>query len=314
MKKVTAKASVNIALIKYWGKENDEEVVPYNSSLSMTLDNLYTITTIIQSNEDFSFYLNGKKQETTELEKVKSFLKLFTSEVNLKNVKVISQNFVPTAAGLASSASGFAALAVAANKYFETNYCFDKLAYITRKGSGSACRSLLGGFVAWEKDGTIYNLELPKNKLLMVSVIIEEGKKVISSRDAMKLTVNTSPLYKTWIREANNDFKKMKEAFIVEDYKQIGVLTEKSAKLMHATMLVSDPPILYMKEQSFNLWQLISSLRNKGIYAYATMDAGSNVKVLTTKDDLENLEFALKQNNFSNYIISGVGEGACIIE
>lgn len=313
MKKVTAKAPVNIALIKYWGKENKEEVRPYNSSISITLDNLYTITTIEESNAGFEFILNNHKQSPAETNKVLDFLTQFASIKEISKIKVASTNYVPTSAGLASSASGYSALAVAANQFFNTNFSFVRLCEVTRKGSGSACRSLLGGFVAWERQGQVYEVISSRRDWVVISVIINKSEKKISSRVAMERTVETSPFFSLWVTSANQDFLAMKAALKKGNIQLIGELTEKSARLMHSSMLASSPPILYFNEDSLKVWELVESLRAKRVYAYATMDAGPNVKILSIEKDLSQVEFALNEQGFL-YYVSRIGEGAHILE
>jgi diphosphomevalonate decarboxylase len=280
----------------------------------MTLDNLYTITSIEESTEGFSFSLNNSLITGLESQKVFDFLKEFVSAEEINKVKVISTNYVPTAAGLASSASGFAALSVAANEYFETDFDIQDLAKLTKIGSGSACRSLQGGIVAWEKSGLVYKIDALFNDFVMISVIIEKRKKSITSRDAMEQTVQTSPLYDFWVDETNKDFLKMKEAFIKGDLKLIGELTEKSYRMMHATMLSSNPPILYINEESIKVLNLVHKLRDKSLYAYATMDAGTNVKILSTIEDMDKVTDSLISEGFSNFVVSKIGKGAHLVE
>lgn len=314
MKKVTAKAPINIALIKYWGKEDELKVIPYNSSLSLTLDNLYTVTTIEESTSGFSFTLNNKVVDGKELKRVYEFLKLFASIEELEKIKVSSTNYVPTGAGLASSASAFAALSIAANKYFNTNYVFDKLSSITRLGSGSACRSLLGGFVAWEKSGMVYQVNSKVNDFVMISVIVDSNKKEISSRNAMAISIKTSPLYKMFVDEANDDFSKLKLALELGNLKEIGKLTKNSALMMHAVMASTNPPIEYLKEKSYEIIDLCDELLELGLYCYPTMDAGANVKILTNEKDFKKIIQMLEKKGFIDYYISRPGEGALIID
>ena len=152
--KATAKAHTNIALIKYWGKRNDELILPMNNSLSITLDQFYTETTVEFSNERSTdiFYLNGEQAGEQERLKVSRFLdnvrKLAGKDLR---ASVHSKNFVPTAAGFASSASGFAALAAASAKAIGLELDLKQLSQLARIGSGSACRSIYGGFVEWKK-------------------------------------------------------------------------------------------------------------------------------------------------------------------
>lgn len=314
MKKVTAKAPINIALIKYWGKEDELKVIPFNSSLSLTLDNLYTITTIEESTLGFSFTLNNRLVDGKEKDKVYEFLKLYASVEELENVKISSTNYVPTGAGLASSASAFAALSLAANKYFKTNYDFDKLSSITRLGSGSACRSLLGGFVAWEKSGKVHQVKSKINDFVMISVIVDSNKKQISSRNAMSLSVKTSSLYKMFVDGANEDFLKLKLALEEGNLTDIGELSKNSALMMHAVMASSNPPIEYLQEKSYEIIDLCSELLKTGLYCYPTMDAGANVKILTNEKDYKNIVQMLEKKGFIDYYISRPGEGALIID
>ncbi|MFA7435209.1 MAG: diphosphomevalonate decarboxylase [Bacilli bacterium] len=314
MKSISAKAPINIALIKYWGKEDESRVIPYNSSLSITLDNLFTVTTIEESKTGFSFTLNNNILKGKEEKRVYDFLKHYTTPKEINKVRVKSTNFVPTAAGLASSASAFAALSVAANEYFKTNFSFDKLALVTRLGSGSACRSLLGGFVAWEKDGRVYKVDSKVSNFILISVIIDSKSKKISSRGAMAKSVKTSPMYSFYVEESKKDFVDMKEAIENGDIIKIGNLTRKSFSMMHAVMLSTIPPILYMQDRSLAVIELADTLVLNGIYCYPTMDAGANVKLLTTKEDYEKVVLALEENGFIDYYISRLGQGATIID
>lgn len=312
MRKVTARAPVNIALIKYWGKKDEINVIPYNSSLSITLDNLYTETTISES-EEFKFILNDVNQGLEECNKVKTFLKHFASLDAINKVSITSVNFVETAAGLASSASGYAALATAANSYFNTNLSINELSKISRLGSGSSTRSFHGGMVAWDRNNEIYQVESKFKEFVMISVIVDQEKKYISSREAMKITVNTSPLYPTFVSESNKYFEVMKEALYNGDIKLIGELTEKSTVLLHETMEKANPSIKYIQDESRVIWDMIYKARSKGLYSYISMDAGPNVKVLTNEKDYLKIINILEDNNFKYYHISRMGEGAIII-
>lgn len=313
MKKVTAKAPVNIALIKYWGKEDEEKVIPFNSSLSLTLDNLYTITIIEESNSGFSFTLNNEIITGNEAEKVCKFLKHFASPQEIDKVRVVSENHVPTAAGLASSASAFSALSIASNTYFNTNLSFKQLCEVTRKGSGSACRSLLGGFVAWDKSGEVYEVYSKYKDFILISVIVNPDRKKISSSKAMAATVKTSPLYRYFVEENSKAFEALKIALESGNLKEIGSLTEKSFLMLHGVMMATNPPVLYMNELSIKVIEIIKRLRENNLYAYPTMDAGSNVKILTTESDHLEVIKSLEANGFNNYYISRLGDGAKII-
>lgn len=178
---IKAQANTNIALIKYWGKKDEELFLPYTSSLSLTLDNLYTQTSVEYSNSESDiFILDNQIMDEKEVLKISKFIDLFRDDN--KKIKVVSENNFPTAAGLASSASGFAALATALNKFYKLNLSKEELSKLTRKGSGSASRSLFDKFVIWKTgdDDTSYAYHLPsKLDIEMIFVIVDENKKVI---------------------------------------------------------------------------------------------------------------------------------------
>ena len=177
MTKYRSKANANIALIKYWGKRDEELFLPYTSSLSLTLDALYTETEVsfVDSENDI-FYLDDEIQGKKETEKISKFIDIFRKKSAIdRRVLVNSYNHVPTAAGLASSASGYAALAASLNKLFELNLDKKELSIITRKGSGSATRSLYGGIVEWHKgnsDETSYAEKVDDGDFDLAMIII----------------------------------------------------------------------------------------------------------------------------------------------
>ena len=320
MKKYKAKAYANIALIKYWGKENEELIIPKNSSLSLTLDALYTETEVSFIDNDCDvFYLDNKKQTKKELLKISKYIDIFRnlSGIN-KKVLVKSFNHVPTAAGLASSASGYAALAMALNKLFELNYSSKDVSKLARRGSGSASRSIFGGFVEWQKG---YDNESSKAikiddanwDIAMIILVLNKNKKKISSREAMKLTIQTSPLYEAFTKSQEEDLIKIKKAIKNRDFADVGKITENNAMKMHATMLSANPSIIYFEEESLRAIEKIKELREKGLSIYYTMDAGPNVKILCKKSESEVIISKLKES-FDNIIFSDIGKDACVKE
>ncbi|MFA5542594.1 MAG: diphosphomevalonate decarboxylase [Bacilli bacterium] len=313
MKKITAVSPVNIALIKYWGKSDKIRVTPYNSSISMTLDNLYTKTSIEESTCGYSFYLNGKKASIEDEKKVYDFLKNFVTPREIDKVIVRSTNYVPTAAGVASSSSGFSALALCANEYFDKKYDINKLTEITRLGSGSACRSLLGGFVAWDNKNRVYQLKSKYKDFVLITVIVDESIKEISSRVAMELSVQTANNYQDFVNEGNTLFVEMINALENGDIKKVGELTKTSFLSLHRVMEQSIPKIVYIKEGSKRVLKLVEELFSQGIYIYPTMDAGPNVKILSNENDYQKIIKKLEENGFINYYISRLGAGARII-
>lgn len=304
MRKATAVAPVNIALVKYWGKRDEIAVLPYNPSISLTLDALYTKTTLEEkSTPGVDFILNNRQEDT---KKIIDFLRQFEGFDAQDGLKITSHNKVPTAAGLASSASGFAALSVAANAYYNTNYNLPSLTKITRQGSGSAVRSLLGGAVIWHPDGTIESIDAPLDELTFIIILINENKKLISSREGMKRTVRSSSLYEHWVAQAFRDAEDMKEALKHDRFSLVGTIMEKNALLMHATTMNAEPPFTYLTQETYKVLEILTTLRQKHVLAYATMDAGPNVKILLKKKHTQTVIESLKQAGFNKLLTSDI--------
>ena len=197
--KITARAHTNIALVKYWGKENEELIIPANSSLSLTLDEFYTDTSV-QFDESLSSDEVTLNDKVVDDKKITKFMDIIRQKANIHTfARIESTNHVPTSAGLASSASAYAALAAAGSKAYGLNLSQKDLSRLARRGSGSATRSIFGGFAAWNK-GTDdessygYSIEDPvKMDVNMIAIILDNQPKKISSRKGMKISIETSP-------------------------------------------------------------------------------------------------------------------------
>lgn len=301
MKKVISRSPVNIALIKYWGKANEQLVLPTTTSVSLTLTDLWTETTFEEGL--FQFELNGKQADMNETQRVKDVLKHFRDDrVNIK-----SKNNFPTASGLASSASGFAALTVGLNQFFQANYTLQELATLTRIGSGSSCRSLVDGFAIWHRNGSLASIANPFEDLMMLVVLISEDKKAISSREAMKITKATAPTYSQWITESEQDYLAIRNAIESKQLHQVGEIMERNSQRLHQVMKDSIPPIIYQQSSSLAVLNLVKDARKKGLFGYATMDAGPNVKILIQKSQLSQWESFLKTNIKFRYLVSRIG-------
>lgn len=313
MYKGKARAHTNIALIKYWGKANKELIIPMNNSLSLTLDAFYTETTVTFSKEftTDTFYLDQILQDDKGTKKVSQFLDLVRNiaEIDLF-ATVESQNFVPTAAGLASSASGLAALAGACNTALKLNLSKTELSRLARRGSGSACRSIYGGFVEWEKgedDLTSFATPVPSDRweeeLAMIFILINDRQKDVSSRDGMECTVATSAFYDGWLQTSPLDLQTAKEAIAAKNFEQLGHVTEANGLKMHATTLGATPPFTYWSPDSLRAMDRVREIRQMGLPCYFTMDAGPNVKVFCQKKDvqaiLSQLEMTFNKNQLT---------------
>lgn len=320
---ITARAYTNIALIKYWGKRDKKLFLPYTSSLSMTLDAFYTDTTVSFTEETHDiFYLNGEKQDEKATEKLTCFINLFRQKAHdHRSILVKSINHVPTAAGLASSASAYAALSTALNELYNLNLSKQELSRLSRRGSGSSTRSLFGGFVEWEKgdDDTTSMAHpiLPKEEIPigMIICLINEGEKTISSREGMELTVQTSPFFKGFVEASAIDLEEMKQAIQKQDTNQIGAIAERNALRMHATMLGANPPFTYFEARSIETIHFVQALRKEGFHCYITMDAGPNVKVIAPKNEISEIHQRLKALfKDSELITAYAGDESYIIE
>ena len=309
----TCFAPVNIALIKYWGKRNTALNLPVTNSFSVTLPSKGTTTTIRLNHLNHDRYMLNNVLLSPENEFSKRLVKFcdFFRFTDALHFDIETQNNIPTAAGLASSASGFAALVLAFDKLFGWQLDQSTLSILARIGSGSACRSFGPGFVEWQKgeredgcdslakpldvgatgwspSGQIQNPPLITNnflsKLRIGLLIFEKDKKIISSRQAMLNTVNTSPSYKNWSTQVEQDLKDIKQAIFNQDFIRFGEISEKNALAMHATMLDSYPSTDFCTEKTREYREKIWSIRKTGIPVYFTQDAGPNLKLLFQKE------------------------------
>ena len=296
-KPVTVRSYANIAIIKYWGKKAEKEMIPATSSISLTLENMYTETTLSPLPADAradDFYINGQLQNEAEHKKMSKIIDRYRPE-GAGFVRIDTKNNMPTAAGLSSSSSGLSALVKACNAYFQLGLNRKELALEAKFASGSSSRSFYGPLAAWDKDsGEIYPIETDL-KLAMIMLVLEDQKKPISSRDGMKLCVETSTTFEDWIRQSEQDYKDMLVYLKENDFEKVGVLTEKNALAMHATTKTANPPFSYLTDASYEAMDFVRQLREQGESCYFTMDAGPNVKVLCLEKDLEHLSELLGQ-------------------
>jgi diphosphomevalonate decarboxylase len=322
MSKVTARACANIALVKYWGKRDSARNLPAAGSLSLTLAALVTETTVEwdASLERDELVLNGKPAPADS-----EFLELVRIAAGFtKRARVVSENRFPTASGLASSASGFAALALAATRAAGLELSARDLSILARRGSGSAARSIYGGFVRMnagtKPDGSdAYATPIETSfvdDVRMVIAIVGGGvPKTHGSRDAMEHCAATSPLYRAWIETVPHDLVAAESAIARRDIKALGELAEANALAMHASAIAARPAIIYWQPATLAALAAVRELRAKGIAAWATMDAGPHVKVLTTPADADRVATALHAvDGVTTTMISESGGPASVVE
>lgn len=298
-----ARAFPNIALMKYWGKSDNDLHIPTTSSVSLTLDICPTTTSVAvgkPGTEDQVFF-GPRPADAGFASRVSAFLGLVRALADDNRPAVVrTTNEIPTAAGLASSAAGFAALTTAAADAYGLRWSQKNLSKLARRGSGSATRSMMRGFSIWhrgEDDDGSYAEALPWSTLDLALVIVgvDIGRKSQPSGAAMRQTMLTSPFYWPWVRQSHRDLELMLAAGSRGDTEAIGAISERNALGMHATMLGADPPIRYMAPGSVEILDHVRQLRAEGMSAYCTMDAGPNVKIICRASDRERIADGVRE-------------------
>lgn len=331
MSTATAQACANIALVKYWGKRPGPFNLPAAGSLSLTLDALVTTTQVAfdpglaPALAHDELVLDGAPGKPGELARTAEFLDLVRGAAGIATrARVVSRNQFPTASGLASSASGFAALAVAAAAAAGVAMSPRALSILARRGSGSAARSVFGGFVRMHagraEDGSDAFAEpiaspLTDRVRLVIAVVGGGVPKAHGSRDAMAHTAETSPLYRAWLELVPRDLACAEAALAAGDLEQLGAITEGNALAMHATAIAARPAVIYWQPATLAALACVRALRAAGRAAWATMDAGPHVKVLTTAADAPAVAAALREvAGVTEVSIAAAGGPAAIVE
>lgn len=318
--KKTARAHTNIALIKYWGKADAKLRIPLMSSLSMTLDAFYTDTSLEIGEED-GFYLNGQFQYEESSRRVLAYLDFLREKYQINDKLIVkSQNHVPTSAGLASSSSAFAALAASFAAFYDLDLDKAQLSRLARMGSGSASRSIYGGFAIWQKgfdDASSYAFALdeePDIDLQLLAVEINQNPKKISSTQGMQQAIS-SPFFKPWVERNEVELNEMVAAIRKKDFSKIGSIAELNANEMHAINLTAKPEFTYFEPNTIKAIKLVEKLRNDGLECYYTIDAGPNVKILTKLKNVKDIkEIFMKEFPNVNIISAGFGPGISILD
>ncbi|MDO4635430.1 MAG: diphosphomevalonate decarboxylase [Streptococcus sp.] len=296
-KSVVVKSYANIAIIKYWGKEDATLMIPSTSSISLTLENMYTETCLTLLSDNASsdeFYINGERQNEFEHQKMTQILDRFRGDKRAF-VKIETTNNMPTAAGLSSSSSGLSALIKACNEFYQLNLSVEELAQTAKYASGSSSRSFFGPVAAWDKNtDNIFKVNTDL-KMAMIMIVLNNQKKPISSREGMKRAVETSPYFNEWVKQSEEDYIDMLTYLKANDFEKVGQLTEKNALNMHKTNQTSTPPFDYLTDETYRTLDKIKELRKEGFRCYFTMDAGPNVKVLCLEEDLDDLSTRLSK-------------------
>ena len=320
----TAVAHPNIALIKYWGKSNVEHNIPAVGSLSITLDGLTTTTTVrfdLDLGEDE--FLLGGRESPEMLGRVTDCLDLIRERADLRTrAKVDSENDFPTAAGLASSASGFAALVVAANEALGAGIEPAELADLARRASGSAARSIFGGFVELQltPDGplpteTMQILGAAKWPLRVAVAVTDPGAKEIGSTEGMIRSERTSPFYASWVDSSEADLADARSAIERRDFDALADVSESSCLKMHAVMMSARPGLVYWNGNTVECIRRVRELRADGVPVFFTVDAGPQVKAVCEPEVFDHVVAELAAiEGVRQVLTSGLGEGARVVE
>jgi diphosphomevalonate decarboxylase len=315
---VTAVAHANIALAKYWGKASTEDNMPAVPSLSLTLDALRSRTHAVVDGElgADAVTLDGALATGRARERVVRLLdELRALTGTTAHLRIESSNDFPTASGLASSASGFAALALAGSHALGRPLPLATLSSLARRASASAARSLFGGFVALRlgaaaAEPLASGADWP---LSMVIAVTASGPKSVSSTEGMRHTLATSPYYPAWVAAAPALFAEVERAIVARDLETLGAAVEQSALMMHASMLAARPALVYFAPATLRAMERVRELRRAGTLAFYTMDAGPHVKVLCETSERDGVATALGAvDGVERVIVSGPGPGAYV--
>jgi diphosphomevalonate decarboxylase len=320
----TATAQPNIALVKYWGKRDASLNLPAADSLSITLAGLHTRTTLrfdpALAADDV--VLNGAR-DAAQTRKISAFLDLFRARARVDaRARVESSNDFPTGAGLASSASGFAALAVAADHALRLGLDASELSRLARRGSGSAARSIFGGFVEMSAGARADGEDAFATPLLgaaawpleVVVAITTHAAKSISSRVGMEASQRTSPYYRAWLATVPDDLADARAAIAAHDFEQLARVSEASCLAMHAVMLATRPALIYWNSATIACIECIRALQRDGVGVFFTIDAGPQVKAVCLPGAAARVAGALRDvAGVEAVVTSALGAGARVL-
>lgn len=297
----TAVVHPSLAVVKYWGKQDTGVNLPATSSLAISLRAFHTRTSVNgrtngDPDED-EIVVNDQVQDLARFRPVIDGVRSRAAQPGI--VRVTSTNNFPTAAGLASSSSGLAALTLALDGYFGTRFTPDELSAVARLGSGSAARAVFGGFTEWRAGAASASRLAEADNwpdLRILIAVVRTEKKSVSSREAMRNSRATSPYYENWVDSSATLFDEARSALLARDLERLGSCMRRSYLRMFSTMFTSDPPLIYWLPQSLAIIRCCDTLRSRGIGVWETMDAGPQVKMVLLEHDLPAAREALLQN------------------
>ncbi len=320
--KKTAAAPSNIAFTKYWGKKDEDLRIPENGSISMNLSNLLTTTTVEFSDKykkdevSIGVHLEGVASERVvrHLDRVRKLANIQTK------AKVVSRNNFPTGTGLSSSASGFAALTIAASNAASLHLSEKELSILARHGSGSACRSIPSGFVEWldgKTNDTSYAVqifEVDYWDIADIVAIISNEKKDVPTSIGQK-TARSSPFLKVRLSQMKEKNEMIKTLIKKRDFEKFGELVEQEALELHAIMLTQTPPLIYWLPGTVSVMKAVQKWRQEGLHVYFTINTGQDVHLICQQKDKEKVARLAKELSVvRDVIINTPAHGARLVE
>ena len=316
--KATAIAPSNIAFTKYWGRKDEVLRLPENGSVSMCLSNLLTTTTV-EFSKDFKkdqITINGGGVEEGEAERIIKHLDRVRKLANLDlKAKVVSNNNFPSGTGLSSSASGFAALSLAAASAADLKLSEKQLSILARQGSGSACRSIPSGFVEWLDGNTSessYAKQIfPTNwwNIADVVAVVSTGKKEVPTSLGMK-SAKSSPFMALRVSHMKQKNRKVKKFIKERNFEQLGELIEQEALELHTIMLTQYPPLIYWTPGTLKIMKLVSHWRKDNIPVYFTINTGQDIHLICEQKFVEKVKNKLRNiDEVKDIIVNTAGVG-----
>jgi diphosphomevalonate decarboxylase len=322
MTTATAQAFANIAFIKYWGNRDNTLRIPMNSSISMNLGGLYTRTTVsFQPSLPFDeLIINGHEVMGAGLDRIAYILDLIRGMANIhERAEVISENNFPSGAGIASSAAAFAALALAGSKAAGLSLSEPELSRLARRGSGSASRSIPGGFVEWQagtrdEDSFAFSIAEPGHwDLVDCIAIVNASHKKTGSTEGHSIAV-TSPLQAARVADASRRLEICRGAILEKDFNSFASIVELDSDMMHAVMMTSTPALYYWKPASLDVMNCVRQWRMEGIPVCYTVDAGPNVHVICPATEAHIIEKRLRAiQGVQNILVARAGGAAQLV-
>ena len=319
---VTVEVPSNIAFLKYWGKDDVERQWPANNSLSMTLNNCRTITTVQANRQEDRCYLHGQLLSASDRHGAKvyrqiNFLRQHTGLASAEFITINSRNTFPISCGIASSASGLAALTIACLALWTDSRDFaslaiagfdrSRLANLARQGSGSAGRSLWGGFVHWQRGNsyqqqTIKQLH-PASHWQLADIIVSSAVSKSHSSSYGHQLAHSSPLFKKRLIDLVGREQKLLKALDSKNFATLGMILEEEALEFHEVLTTSKPPLTYHDKNLQKVWHWVREYRTVGQDAYFTIDAGGSVHIICQAQAMKRISRQVQKVYGNRYLV-----------